>query len=161
MGSDCISKYLYGLDLSMANTGIAIFDIDTYKPILITSISTNSKEEYGDRLHTQRGYMKDLIKKYPPYEVAIEKGFTMHNTSTQVIYRVHGVTQELFHEYKQFYYAPTTVKKAITGNGKSNKELVQETILKKYPNIKFDNEDQSDAVGVACCHLIKKHKMKW
>lgn len=145
----------------MSNTGIAIFDTDTYEPIFITSIATNSKEEYGDRLHTQRNFMEELIHKFPPYEVAIEKGFTMHNTSTQVIYRIHGVTQELFHEYPQFYYAPTTVKKIITGNGKANKELVQTYILKKYPDIEFKNEDQSDATGVAITHLIKKHKMKW
>lgn len=145
----------------MSKTGIAVFNIDTYEPILITSIETNDKEEYGDRLHTQRKYMEGLIDKYPPYEVAIEQGFTMHNKSTQVIYRTHGVAQELFHEYPQFYYAPTTVKKMITGNGRSSKEIVQESILKRYPDIEFENKDQSDAVGVACSHLIKNHKMKW
>lgn len=160
MESDNI-RYLYGLDLSMANTGIAIFDIDTYEPIVITSIATKDKDEHGDRLHTQREYMKDLISKYPPYEVAIEKGFTMHNTSTQVIYRVHGVAQELFHEYPQTYYAPTTVKKLITGNGKANKDIVQKYILKEYPYIEFENTDESDAVAIGLSHLIKKHKLKW
>ena len=156
-----ITKYLYGLDLSMSETGIAIFNIDTYEPIHITSIKTNAKDEYSDRLHMQREYMKDLIDRYPPYEVAIEKGFTAHNVSTQVIYRIHGVAQELFHECPQFYYAPTTVKKLISGNGRSSKEVVQASILKRYPAIEFDNEDQSDAVGVACSHLIKEHKLKW
>lgn len=160
-GDGDITKYLYGLDLSMSNTGIAIFNIDTCEPIHITSIKTNDKKEYGDRLHVQREYMENLIDKYPPYEIAIEQGFTMHNKSTQVIYRVHGIAQELFHEYPQFYYAPTTVKKLISGNGRASKEVVQDSILKRYPDIKFDNEDQSDAVGVACSHLITKHKLKW
>ena len=154
-------RYLYGLDLSMTNTGIAIFDIDTYQPVLITSVSTNDKDEYGNRLYTQREYMKKLIKEYPPNEIAIEKGFTKFNTATQVVYRVHGVTQEVFHEYSQWYYAPTTIKKVITGNGKSNKDVVQASILKKYPNLDFANNDESDATGIALTHLIKKHKMKW
>lgn len=28
-------KYIYGLDLSMSNSGIAIFNLDTYKPVTI------------------------------------------------------------------------------------------------------------------------------
>lgn len=145
----------------MSETGIAIFNIDTFEPIHITSIKTNSKEEYGDRLHTQREYMKGLIDRYPPYEISIEKGFTAHNVSTQVIYRIHGVTQELFHEHPQFYYAPTTVKKLISGNGRSNKEVLQTSILKKYPNVEFKNTDESDAFAVGLTHLIKKHKLQW
>ena len=33
--------YLWAFDLSMDNTGIAIFDLHTYKPLHITSIKTN------------------------------------------------------------------------------------------------------------------------
>ncbi len=145
----------------MTCTGVAIFNLDTFEPVLITSISTNEKLDHGERLHTIREYIKNLIDKYPPYEVSIEKGFTMHNTSTQVIYRVHGVTNELFHEYRQYYYAPTTVKKLVGKHGQAKKGVVQQYILKRYPSIKFDNEDQSDAAGVAISHLIEKHKMKW
>ena len=105
--------------------------------------------------------MKGLIAKHPPHEVAIEQGFTMHNKSTQIIYRVHGVCNELFHEYLQFYYAPTTVKKLISGNGRSSKEVLQASILKKYPNVEFKNTDESDAFAVGLTYLIKKHKLQW
>lgn len=145
----------------MANTGIAIFDTETYKPILITSIKTSDKDTHGYRLHEQRQYAKELINEYPPYEVAIEQSFTRFNTATQVLYRVHGVHNELFYKYPQFYYAPATIKKTITGNGRANKELVRTKILEKYPNIEFANDDESDAVGIVITHLIKKHKMKW
>ena len=105
--------------------------------------------------------MKGLIAQYPPHEVAIEQGFTMHNKSTQIIYRVHGVCNELFHEYEQFYYAPTTVKKLVGKHGQAKKDVVQQFILKKYPDIEFKNEDESDSVGVLISHLITKYKMKW
>lgn len=156
-----ISKYLYGLDLSMDNTGISIFDIDTYEPIFITSVKTNNKNKHGERLHTQREYMKRLMEKYPPYEIAIEQGFSRFNKSTQTIYKVHGITNELFHEYKQFYYTPNQVKKIIGKHGQAKKEVVQANILKKYPNLKFSNNDESDATAIALTHLIKKHKMEW
>jgi crossover junction endodeoxyribonuclease RuvC len=152
-------KYIYGIDVSMSNTGISIFNLDTSQPVLVTSIATNSKYTYGVRLHTIRNYIKDLIKQYKPYEVAIEQGFSKFNTSTQVSYRVHGVIQELLKDYPQFYYPPKTIKSIITGNGNANKKLVQDCILKKYPNINFSNFDESDAMGVAICHLIKHHKL--
>ena len=145
----------------MSNSGICIFNIDTYEPVHITSIKTNDKQTHGERLHVQREFIKELIKKYPPYEVAIEKGFTRFNAATQIIFRVVGVFNEVLHECEQFYYAPTTVKKSITGNGQSKKDVVQNAILKKYSNIKFENEDQSDAYSVGIHHLIVKHKMKW
>ncbi len=145
----------------MSNTGIAIFNIDTCEPILITSVKTNDKDEHGERLHTQREYMKALIEKYPPHEIAIEQGFTRFNTATQVVYRVHGITNELFYEYPQFYYAPNQVKKIVGKHGQAKKEVVQANILEKYPDLEFANDDESDAFAVGICHLIKKHKMKW
>ncbi len=154
-------KYIYGLDLSMANSGISIFNLNTYKPVLITSVSTNAKDEHGKRLHTQREYMKELIEKHPPYEIAIERSFTRFNNATQILYRCHGVVNELFYNYPQFYYAPNAIKKIITGNGQSNKSIVAKKILEKYPYLKFANNDESDATAIAICHLIKKHKMKW
>lgn len=145
----------------MSNTGVAIFNVDTYEPILVTSIATNAKQEHGERLHTQREFIKELIEKYPPYEVAIERGFSHMNNTTQVIYRVHGIFNELFHKYQQFYYPPATVKSVVGKHGQAKKEVVQANILKKYPELKFDNTDQSDAVAIGLTHLIKIHKMKW
>lgn len=154
-------KYIYGLDLSMSNSGIAIFDLNTFKPVLITSISTNAKNEHGKRLHTQREYTKKIIKKYPPYEVAIERGFSRFNKATQTIFKVHGIYNELFHNQKQFYYRPNTIKKVVGGHGHATKQKIQAKILRRYPDIKFNNDDESDAFAVAVCHLIKKHDMKW
>ena len=145
----------------MSCTGVAIFNIDDKIPVLITHIKTNDKETHGERLHTQREFIKDLIKQYPPCEVAIERGFTHMNTTTQVIYRCHGVINELLHKYPQFYYPPATVKSLVGKHGKAKKEVVQANILKKYPNIEFANNDESDACGVGICHLIKEHKLNW
>lgn len=145
----------------MSCTGLTIFDLETQQPIFVGSVKTNSEETHGERLNDIREYMKGLIAKYPPHEVAIEQGFTMHNKSTQIIYMVHGVCNELFHEYEQFYYAPTTVKKLVSNNGRSSKEILQASVLKRYPDIKFANTDESDAFGVGISHLIKKYKMKW
>lgn len=156
-----ITKYLYALDLSMSCTGLTIFDLGKKVPILISHIKPNPKETHGERLHEIREFLKDMTKRYAPYEVAIEQGFSMHARSTQATYRCHGVINEFFHEYEQFYYAPTTVKKLVSNNGRSSKEILQASILERYPDIKFANTDESDSFGVGITHLVKVHKMKW
>ena len=152
--------YLYAFDLGMSSPGMTIFDLKTHEPIMITSIKTNDKETHGQRLFAIKMHFAKSIKKYPPSEIAIERGFSQHNTSTQVTFRVHGVVNEMFKSIPQFYYPPTTVKKSIlTGN--ATKEAIRKEIEKKYPDIKFKNEDESDSFAVGLCHLIKKHEMKW
>lgn len=144
----------------MKCTGIAIFNIDTYEPIIITHIKTDDKDEHGKRLHKQREFVKELMKKYPPHEVAIERGFSRFNNATQVIFRAHGVLNELLYKCLQIYYPPKTIKEVVGNRGDATKKLVQNNILKKFPNIEFANEDESDAVATAICHLVKSHKMK-
>lgn len=147
--------YIFALDLSIANTGIAIFD-QKANLITIQSIKTNPKETHGNRLKQISNTLLELRKKYDTTLVIIERAFSMHNTSTQVLYRVHGVINYLFCDCEQIYYAPTTIKKTITDQGKSDKNQVQEFIKKIYPNIQFKNFDESDAVAIGLTYFIKK-----
>ena len=97
-----------------------------------------------------------LIKEYTPEIVLIEQGFTLFNTSTQAIFRVHGLVNYLFSQYEQIYYPATTIKKIIGGKGNMKKEEIQEVIYKKYPNVKFKNLDESDAFSIGEAYFIKK-----
>lgn len=154
-------RYAYGLDLSMTCSGIAIFDMDTLEPVLVTSISPSNKGEHGNKLHEQREYMKEIIEQYPPEVCYYEKGFSRFNTATQVVFRVVGVFNELLRDYPLAYFAPTSVKKEITGKGNCSKERLLEVLAERYPEINFSNTDESDAVGVVITGLIKEHKMEW
>lgn len=145
----------------MSTSGIAIFDMDTLEPVLVTSITTDEKTEHGHRLNEQRNYMKEIATEYTPTVIFIEKGFTRHNTATQVIFRTVGVYNELLRHFPQEYLAPSTVKKAITGNGRAPKDLLQQVLSERYPEISFNNEDESDAVGVVLCGLIQQYNMEW
>ena len=155
------NKYIYALDLAMGNSGIAVYNINECKIEVITSCKTNPKLSHGERLHVQREYILDIMNKYPPYEVVIEQGFSLHNKSTQVIFKVHGVYNEVLSAYPQTYYTPKDVKKQITGNGNAKKEKVKECLLEYYPEIIGDytmnNDDESDAVAVLITHLKKEY----
>ncbi|MBE7896051.1 crossover junction endodeoxyribonuclease RuvC [Paenibacillus polymyxa] len=158
-----MSKYLYGFDLSMECTGLTIFELDTMKPILVTSISTSHFKKsatHGQKLKYIEDRMLEIIKQYPPTVVTIERGFSRFNTSTQVIYRVHGIINKLFYQTEQIYYPPKTVKEAIC-RGDATKKYVQDTIKKVYSNIIFENEDESDSFAVALTYLIKNKLIEW
>lgn len=154
-------KYIYGLDLSMSCTGVAICDASTFDIVYVGSIKTDAKKPHGHRLGQQRDFILGLMDKYPPQEISIEQGFTRNNKSTQVIFRVHGVFNEAFKEFVQYYYAPTTVKKQVARTGQATKEAVAKHIKRKLPNIEFKNEDESDAIGVLLTHLILEHNYKF
>ncbi|WP_064214300.1 crossover junction endodeoxyribonuclease RuvC [Anoxybacillus flavithermus] len=152
--------YLWAFDLSMDNTGVAIFDLHTYKPVHITSIKTNKKHSHGKRLYHIAKEIHSLKNTYPANVVTIERGFSRFNTATQVIYMVHGVVNYLFHDIEIKYYPPKTVKEAII-RGDATKKFVRQVIENHYPDVKFKNEDESDAFAVGLCWLIKNKKIKW
>jgi Holliday junction resolvasome RuvABC endonuclease subunit len=152
--------YIYALDLSMENTGVVIFDSNTYEPIHIVSIGTNKKHSHGLRLYHIANEIHKLRELYPPSQVVIERGFSRFNTATQVIYRVHGLINYLFHDIEQVYYPPKTVKEAII-KGDASKKVVRQIIENHYPGVKFEDEDQSDAFGVGLTYLIKNKLINW
>lgn len=149
-------KYLYGIDPSMSCTGVELFDMETFKPIFNTSIKTNDKDTHGVRLGHIKKFLEDLTEKYPPEEIAIERGFSRFNTSTQVVYRVHGVINETFKHLDQKYYPSKKVKAAVA-TGDSSKKIVRERISVVYPHIIFANDDESDACATGITHLVEKY----
>lgn len=153
-------SYIYGLDLSMENTGVTIFDFNTYEPVKVTSISTNKKHTHGKRLYIIAQELVKLKDQYPPSIVVIERGFSRFNTATQVIYRVHGLINYLFHDVEQIYYPPKKIKEVII-KGDASKKVVREIIESKYLNIAFENEDESDSFAIGLTYLIEKKFIKW
>jgi len=143
----------------MESTGFCIFD-ENMNSILIDSIPTKKNHSHGKRLKVIADRMMELRDKYPPKVVVIERGFSRFNMATQVIYRVHGVTNFIFHDAEQIYFPPKTVKEAILG-GNATKKQVQEEIKKRYPDLVFKNDDESDSVAVGITYFIKTGKLEW
>lgn len=162
-----MSDYLYGLDLSLASTGVAIFDLNTYQPIHITSIQTSPKESRGNRLMHIANEFNKLRKEYPPTEIAYEEVHIRFKEATRALYMVHGVVQIVFRndEIEPVGFAASTIKKTITGSGKAEKSKVLEAIQLNFPDLDFSNNgkdsDVSDAVGVAVAYLIKHRRLEW
>lgn len=165
-------RYLWGLDISLKNTGIAIYNLDAEEFIRIDSFSTEkiyaTRQYKGYNLHGLKlrkitDWIVGLMNEYPPSLVAIERGFSRFNNETQAIFRAFGVIQCLLWNKPQTLYPPKSVKSAIV-HGNATKEDVANAILTsaKYNYISsFNNEDESDATAVAITYLIDKGLVFW
>lgn len=152
--------YLYGLDLSMSCSGITVFDLNTLKPVFITSIETRDKDSHGQRLHVIAEALRKIESEYRPSVIAIERTFNRFPTSTAVLYKAHGVVNYVFREYDQVYYSPKEIKSVIS-NGNASKALVRKKIEMAYPDVTFQNEDESDSFAIALCYLAKNGILEW
>ena len=100
------------------------------------------------------------MKVYEPELVVIEQGFTLFNSSTQAIFRVHGIANYIFSQYEQIYLPASSIKKIVGGRGNMTKEEIQQIILSSYGNVKFHNYDESDAFSICLAYFIKEGIIK-
>lgn len=152
-------KNIICFDLSLSNTGVAIFSEDG-NFIKCISIGTNSKDETQNRLKIIADTLEELKKKYKPKEIVMEKGFTRFNISTQQIFRVVGITNLIFCDVPQTYLHATTVRKIVVGKGNCKKEVLRDFILENYSDIKFEDLDQSDAFGLGIAFFKERGIIK-
>lgn len=167
-------KYIYGLDLSLTDTGVAIFN-KKGELVKLTSIPTavtyktgiknnpnwkNKNMILGIRLkHIYDTYFK-LREEFPPEKVIIERGFNRFNNATQASFRVHGITNLAFSDVENIYYPPKNIKSTITGEGNASKEKVAKVLGERF-GYEFSNDDESDSVAVGITYFIKEGIIDW
>jgi len=163
------NRYLYGLDISLKNTGITVYDLDTKEFVFISSFSTEKIRTNKDNKHLHLNaiklnrlhqWMEGIIEEYPPSVVSIERMFSRFPTETQVIAKATGVIQSLLWDKPQYLYPPKKVK-ALVLNGNATKKELSFSINEKYNDITFENEDESDSFAVALSFLIDNGLVEW
>jgi Holliday junction resolvasome RuvABC endonuclease subunit len=153
-------KYIYAFDLSMACSGISIFD-ENGNPVKVCSVATNAKDSTGARLKSIATFILDLMEKYPASTIVLERAFSRFNNATAALYKVHGIVQLLFWDIPQVYYTPKDIKCTIL-KGNATKTQIQEKLREKFPDIDFTNEDESDSFSVGISYFIKNNLIeKW
>lgn len=119
-------------------------------------LTTKRGDAFPERLLKIFDSLMELIEKFKPEAVAIEEVFYAKNVaSTLKLGQSRGVA--LLAAIKKgvpvHEYSTREVKQAITGYGNATKDQIQSMVqrLLKLPQIA--QEDASDALGVAICHL--------
>lgn len=148
-----VRKLWYALiesDLNIVDSGILLLDQ-----------KSPSRDDQFNRIVEIYDFFEDLIKKYKVKIMSIEKlFFTKFNQSNAEF--VYGIRWALIMLCLKNWinikeYTPIQLKKTITGNGKADKKIVQNFIMKLYwlKNIpKY--HDAADALGLA--YIVSKIK---
>ena len=117
---------------------------------------SKGKENFAVSISFIYKALLEIIDYYKPEEAAIEQVFTAKNALTALkLGQARGVAVAACANFDIpiFDYVPTSVKKALVGVGRADKEQVAFMIGKILNvNVKRFRLDTTDALGVAVCH---------
>ena len=149
---------ILGIDPGYATIGYGVIDYNEnrFSVAGYGAVTTPAGIPFERRLSDIYNDMNELIKKYSPDEMSIEKLYFNTNTTTAIdVAEARGVI--LLAAYsggvKIAEYTPLQVKQAVVGYGRAEKKQVQlmtKTILNLEKMPKLD--DTSDALAIAVCH---------
>lgn len=162
-GLDDWDRIIIGIDPGTNVMGYGILGIKGKKPAMIAMgvIQLNKFESHYLRLSRIFERVKGLVEEFLPDEMAIEAPFFGKNVQSMLkLGRAQGVAMAaaLSRDVPITEYEPRKIKMAITGNGASSKEQVQE-MLRRILSIPKENLlpqlDATDALGAALCHFYE------
>ena len=146
----------------MARTGYAVVNRgNPHRVIVMGMISTPVKWPIERRLQELSTDLSDVIGRYGPVALALEKVYIKGNRSAaSAVERATGVVMLTAAEagVSVSEYSPSTIKKIVTGDGAATKDAVKRS-LRRTLNLQEDGlpHDAFDAVAVAICHLRHLH----
>lgn len=155
---------IISIDPGFERIGIAIIEKDKVgKENLLYSecFKTPANIPFYERLKMIGLKTEEVIKKYKPEKLSIEKLYFTNNQKT-----VMGVSEArgiiiyiaIKNNLDIFEYTPPQIKLAITGYGKATKDMVMKMVFKLIKinkEIKSDDEIDAIAIGLTCIASLK------
>ena len=148
---------ILGIDPGYAIVGYGVVDYakNRFSVKGFGAITTNANTPFPERLSVIYDDMCEIIEKYKPDRLSIEKLYFNTNSTTAIdVAQARGVIV-LAAKHKGveiFEYTPLQVKQAVTGYGRAEKHQVMEMVksllaLKAIPK----PDDTADALAIAIC----------
>jgi crossover junction endodeoxyribonuclease RuvC len=169
---------ILGIDPGTATTGWGLVkknDTTDFEILEWGLIETNKETAPHIRLHEIHEQMLSLLDKFHPDVLVMERVFLFNNAKTVIrVSQAQGVILAACANYKVevFEYAPASIKKLITGNGRADKKQM-EAAVKELLGPKLSKKDLTDcdgksrkmtktyvdnaydALAIAMCHTMK------
>lgn len=153
---------IISLDVSSTCTGYSTFELDltskTFKHIKTDSIKSSKKSLY-DRFNFIDNYFINN-KLYSSFDLVVFENYAFNGNRVTQLAELNGVIK-----YKYYLnntsievIAPNSIKKYVTGSGKSKKDIVRQSLKDNslFKDIKFKNNDESDSLAVGYAYILKK-----
>ncbi len=149
-----------GIDCGTEYTGYGIVELaPSGKLICLTSgaIKLSPREPLPLRLNRIYERLAELIHQHQPEQVAIEDVFYAVNVKSALkLGQVRGVAMlaAAAAGLQVAEYAPLSIKSAVVGYGKAEKQQVQQMVTRLLElQTPPEPMDASDALAIAICHL--------
>jgi len=159
-GVSPVSDRVVGIDPGLNVTGYAVVDAGPRGPVVVEAgvIRPGSADwSLGRRLDRLHRNISELLSAYPPGALAIEQVHSHVRFPRTSLLMAHARGVILLAAASRgiavYGYAPTRVKKTLTGSGRAPKEQMQRAIqtelgLDELP----EPHDVADACALAPCH---------
>ena len=147
---------ILGLDPGLRVTGYGVVEKVGSTLTYVTSGCIKSPDgELPDRLKNILNSVQEVIARYAPAEVAVEKVFVNINPqSTLLLGQARGaaICAAVAQNLPVSEYTALQVKQAVVGNGHAKKEQVQEMVKRLLKLSGYPSADAADALACAICH---------
>lgn len=154
----CNIVVVLGIDPGYAIVGYGIVDYNgvNFKTVDYGAITTKAKTYFPLRLELIYKELNEILNKYKPEALSIEKLFFNTNTATAIdVAQARGVILLAAQNngIPVYEYTPLQVKQSVTGYGRAEKKQIMEMTrillnLKSVPK----PDDTADALAMAICH---------
>ncbi len=151
---------ILGVDPGLNATGYGLVEPTATQLRIVAAgdIRPPAKQPLADRLAFIHQALSALISRYHPGAAVLEKIFTHHSylTTATLMGHARGVACLAMQEHgvPLAEYAPTQVKKSLTGNGGASKEqvarMVEQWLHYRDPTW---SSDATDALALAIVHI--------
>jgi crossover junction endodeoxyribonuclease RuvC len=154
---------ILGIDPGTATTGFGVISSKkrgVFEVLDFGVISTKKTNTDAERLEIMADDLTQIIKKYKPERIGVEKLFFTTNQKTAMsVSQARGVVLYIAQKNKlaTFEFTPLQVKNIICGYGKAEKRQVQFMVQKTF-NLKTlpKPDDAADALAIALCAAFGK-----
>ncbi len=151
------SVVVLGIDPGSRATGIAIIDVKGRQNKLVFATVLRVQGLVSERLYRLGSGLEEIIARYAPTEMAIEKVFVARNPQSALkLGQARGVLicSASKASIPVYEYAATKVKSAVVGHGHAGKQEIQKMIQLEYRLEKELPQDATDAVAIATAHAV-------
>lgn len=144
---------IMGIDASLSSTGVVITTFE--KEILfLQTIKTTVNTSIKERILIVHKEIERLIERFNVHLILIENNYSGGSKEVNwIIGIIYLIAAKNWIEIKT--YAPASIKKAVTGNGKASKKDMKPAIHRIYGELKT-NEHIRDALGIIHCYFEKE-----
>ncbi len=148
---------ILGIDPGSRFLGYGVISVHAgqMKPIDFGVLKFDAEIPLSERLHSIGSGVRELMQKYEPQHVSLEKIFLGKSADSAFkLGHARGVIiyESLLAHAEVFEYATRVVKKGITGSGGAEKEHVRAVVTNLLKIGPVKSLDASDALAMACFH---------